>query len=157
MVLLILLFAFYLTYKTLTSPFGLRLLAIRDDEILASSLGVNTDREKLKSMAVHAGLAGLLGGTLALNFSYIEPNNIFVLRYTELPIIVALIGGMGTLIGQVLGALLYTITNEFFWTRFPNIYKIFLGAVVIVIVVVMPEGIIEYMKEKGYLPRHRWL
>ena len=145
----------YLTYRIANSPFGLRLLAIRDDETLAASLGVKTVREKVIGMLLHTAVAGLLGGVLAFNLSYIDPTSVFNIQYTEFPIVMVLFGGLGTVMGPVIGGFIFVILYEVLWSTFPQAYQFLFGIAIIGIVLYMPEGIVEYLKEHDRIPRWR--
>lgn len=145
----------YLTYRIANSPFGLRLLAIRDDETLAASLGINTIREKVIAMLLHTAVAGLIGGVLAFNLSYIDPTSVFNIRYTEFPIVMVLFGGLGTVVGPVIGALIFVLLYEVLWSTFPQAYQFLFGIAIIAIVLFMPEGIVEYLKQNDRIPRWR--
>lgn len=145
----------YLTYRIATSPFGLRLLAIREDETLAAALGVKTTREKILVTALHAAVAGLVGGILAFNLAYIDPPTVFGLKYTEFPIVMVLFGGLGTVLGPIVGALVFVLLFEFLWSSLPQGHLFFFGLTIIVVVLFMPEGLVEWLKSNDYLPRWR--
>jgi len=146
-----------LTFKIATSAYGLRLLAIREDELLAESLGVNTVRDKMVAMALHAAVAGLCGGLQALNLSYIDPASIFDIQYTEFPIIMVLFGGLGTATGPVVGGVVIGVLREVLWAQLPHLHLAVLGTLIVVLILFLPEGAIEWLKENDYLPRRRWL
>lgn len=145
----------YMTYRIANSPFGLRLLAIRDDETLAASLGVKTVREKVIAMLLHTAVAGLIGGVLAFNLSYIDPSSVFNIQYTEFPIVMVLFGGLGTVLGPVIGGFIFVLLYEVLWSTFPQAYQFLFGIAIIAIVLFMPEGIVEYLKENDRIPRWR--
>lgn len=147
----------YLTYRLARSPRGLRLLAIREDELLASALGVKTTREKLLMMVVHAAIAGLAGGLLAFNLSYIDPATVFALRYTELPIVMVLFGTAGSVLGPVVGGITFIVVSEVLWASFPSLHQFFFGLAIMLVVMFMPRGLVERLKDMGYLPRRRSL
>jgi branched-chain amino acid transport system permease protein len=149
--------AVYLTYRLAKSPRGLRLLAIREDELLASALGIKTTREKLVVMAIHAGIAGIGGGLLAFNLSYIDPSTVFGIRYTELPIVMVLFGSPGSVLGPVLGGIAFIIISEVLWSSFPTLHQFFFGVSIMLVVMFLPRGIVERLKTAGYLPRRRSL
>ena len=149
--------AAYLTYRLANSPFGLRLLAIREDELLASALGVKTTREKLIATFIHAVIAGIAGGMLAFNLSYIDPGTVFALRYTELPIIMVLFGSPGTVVGPILGGIMFILVSEVLWSTFPTLHQFFFGLAIMLVVIFLPRGVVERLKEKGLLPRRRSL
>lgn len=145
----------YLTYRVATSPFGLRLLAIREDETLAAALGVKTTREKIIAMSLHAAVAGLVGGILAFNLAYIDPPTVYGIKYTEFPIVMVLFGGLGTVVGPIIGALVFVLLFEFLWSSFPQGHLFFFGLTIVVVVLFVPDGVIEWLKSNGYLPRWR--
>lgn len=147
----------YLTYRLAKSPRGLRLLAIREDELLASALGVKTTREKIVAMAIHAGIAGVGGGLLAFNLSYIDPSTVFALRYTELPIVMVLFGSPGSVVGPILGGVAFIVVSEILWASFPTLHQFFFGLSIMLVVMFLPRGVVERLKDRGYLPRRRSL
>lgn len=149
--------ATYVTYRLAKSPRGLRLLAIREDELLASALGIKTTREKLLAMAIHAGIAGVGGGLLAFNLSYIDPSTVFGLRYTELPIVMVLFGTPGSVLGPLLGGIAFVVVSELLWASFPTLHQFFFGVSIMLIVMFLPRGLVERLKDRGYLPRRRSL
>jgi branched-chain amino acid transport system permease protein len=149
--------AVYATYRIADSPFGLRLLAIREDEVLAASLGVKTTREKTIAMMLHSGIAGVGGGLLAFNLSYIDPGTVFAFDYTIIPLVIILLGSFGSVVGPILGGVFLITIDEILWASFPNVYLVLYGVIIMVTVLFLPNGIIEWSKSKGYLPRERWI
>lgn len=147
----------YFTYRLANSPFGLRLLAIREDELLASALGIKATREKLIAMFIHALIAGIVGGVLAFNLSYIDPKTVFDIRYTELPIVMVLFGSTGTVLGPILGGIAFIIISELLWSSFPTLHQFFFGLAIMLVVIYLPRGVTERLKEMGLLPRRRSL
>ncbi|HSR11785.1 MAG TPA: branched-chain amino acid ABC transporter permease [Thermodesulfobacteriota bacterium] len=147
----------YVTYRILTSPFGARLLAIREDEEAAGSLGINATNNKMAAFVLSAFFGGMMG---AIHFSfqnYIEPHSAFNGKWTIVPIVMVLLGGPGTLWGPVIGAVILTLVEEFLWSYFTQAYMMIYGAVMVLLVLLMPGGIIEWLKERGTLPKVRTL
>jgi len=104
-------------------------------------------------MLLHTAVAGLIGGILAFNLSYIDPTSVFNIQYTEFPIVMVLFGGLGTVLGPVIGGFIFVILYEILWSTFPQAYQFLFGiARIIGIVLFMPEGIIEYLKENDRIP-----
>lgn len=149
--------ATYFTYRLAKSPRGLRLLTIREDELLASALGINTTREKVIAMAIHTAIAGVGGGLLAFNLSYIDPSTVFALRYTELPIVIVLFGTIGSVLGPIIGGAGFIIVSEILYSTFPALHQFFFGASIMLVIMFLPRGIVERLKVSGYLPRRRSL
>jgi len=149
--------AAYYTYRLAKSPRCLRLLAIREDELLASALGVQVTREKVRAMTIHAAIAGFGGGMLAFNLSYVDPTTVFNIRYTELPVVMVLFGSPGTVLGTAIGGVVVTLVSEWLWGAFPGWHQFFFGLAIMAIVLFMPHGVINRLKDAGYLPRRRTL
>ena len=93
-----------LTYLIVTSRFGLRLMTIREDEVAAEAMGIDTFRHKLYAFLLSAVGPGIVGGLAARDQGYIEPISVFPLVMTITMIVMVLFGGKGTVWGPVLGA-----------------------------------------------------
>lgn len=92
---------------------GTYLRAINQDEDAAEMLGIPTRRYKLYAMGLSAMLASLCGTVYALYVLYIDPYNVMTSRISLLVVVIALIGGRGTVFGPVLGALFIVLLNEY--------------------------------------------
>ncbi len=90
------------------SPFGLALAAIRQDIDAAEAVGINSTRYKLLAHALSAALVGAAGGLFAMNFQYISPGSVFDFRLSLNIVLMPIVGGIGTLVGPVLGAVLFS-------------------------------------------------
>ncbi len=88
--------------------FGLALEAIRQDIDAAEALGVHSTQAKLQAHAISAALVAVAGGLFATNFQYISPGSVFDFRLSLTIVLMPIVGGMGTLTGPVLGALLFS-------------------------------------------------
>jgi branched-chain amino acid transport system permease protein len=104
-VLAIFVLGFLLIYRTIHSPFGQVLKAIRESEPRAISLGYDTDRYKLVAFAFSAALSGLAGSTKALVFQLASLTDVHWTMSGEV-VLMALLGGLGTVFGPVAGALI---------------------------------------------------
>ncbi|MDW8125317.1 MAG: branched-chain amino acid ABC transporter permease [Geminicoccaceae bacterium] len=102
-VLAIFLGGFLLIYRTIHSPFGQVLKAIRENEPRAISLGYDTDRYKLVAFTLSAALSGLAGGTKAIVFQLASLTDVHWTMSGEV-VLMALVGGLGTVFGPILGA-----------------------------------------------------
>src|SRR3989440_12031327 len=96
--------AVVVTWLVMRSRFGYGLIAIRENEEAASVLGVNTTAYKVGAFALAAALTGLAGGIFAQWSSFIDQESVFPLQYNVQMILMAIIGGAGTLFGPVGGA-----------------------------------------------------
>lgn len=143
------------TYETATRKFGLRMLAIREDEEALRAVGVNPLKYKMSAFCVHGLLTTLTGGLFALSLGFVFPGTVFSVDITITLILIAILGGIGTVWGPVLGALVLVPMQELLWLEFPNLNLILLGLFLAVVIIQMPEGIISKLKDRGVLPRTR--
>src|SRR5690606_1070663 len=98
-------------YSLVTSTFGKGIIAIREDEIASELMGVNTRRVKLVALLVSSFIAGVAGGILAHVLAYVNPATFDIRKSTEVLVMVYL-GGMGSISGSVIAAVLFTILIE---------------------------------------------
>jgi branched-chain amino acid transport system permease protein len=130
------------------SKFGYALKAIHEAETAAEISGVNTAAIKLRAYATSAVLLGILGGIEAYWITYITPADAFNVHKTVQMVIMTLLGGMGTLLGPVVGAAFLTVLSEVLGTTFVEYYLILVGAIIIGIILVMPQGIVGWITER---------
>ncbi|MGH6894932.1 MAG: branched-chain amino acid ABC transporter permease [Geminicoccaceae bacterium] len=143
------------TYAIANSRIGLRLLAIREDEHAAENLGIDSTRLKIGVFVLSALLAGLGGGLHATFLSYIDPFNAFNIQYTVIPIVMAFFGGIGTVLGPVIGGTVLELLNDYVWTHVLRLNLAVFGLVLVALILFLPQGILEWLKEHGYLPKTR--
>jgi branched-chain amino acid transport system permease protein len=142
-----------LAYVVVTSRFGLRLMTIREDEIAAEAMGIDTFRYKLYAFLLSAVGPGIVGGLAARDQSYIEPVSVFPLIMTITMIVMVLFGGKGTIWGPVLGAVLLFTLQEMIWSRFIYVHQLLFGAIIVIVVLFMPRGILGVLQQKYNLRR----
>jgi branched-chain amino acid transport system permease protein len=141
------------SYRIATSRYGLRLFAIRDDEQAAEVLGINTTLHKVSAFVLSAFFPGVVGGFYAWALAYIDPNSVFRPILSIGMVIMAMFGGIGTVLGPIVGALLLTTISEGLWSRFPVFHQAAYGALIIVVVLFMPGGIVNLARTRGWVPR----
>jgi branched-chain amino acid transport system permease protein len=137
----------------ITSRFGLRLMTIREDELAAEVMGIDTARYKLTAFLLSAFIPGVVGGLFARDTGYIEPISVFPLLFTITMIVMALFGGKGTIWGPVLGAATLFVLQELVWARFLYLHQVLFGGIIIVVVLLMPKGVLGVLQERYHLPR----
>ena len=93
-------------------------MTIREDEIAAEAMGIDTFRYKLYAFLLSAVGPGIVGGLTARDQGYIEPISVFPLVMTITMIVMALFGGKGTIWGPVLGAVVLFTFQEIVWAQF---------------------------------------
>ena len=125
------------------SRFGLALNAIRDDEDKAEAMGLPAAKCKIASWTVSAFLLGLAGALTAHLIGFIDPTDVAFAgaTYGVWMVLMAVLGGKGTLWGPVLGAALFQFFKEFFWTHFLGWQYVMLGLLIVVAVVFFPDGV----------------
>lgn len=124
------------------SAFGLRVLSVRDDEEVASSLGVSPMAHKLAVMAVSGVLTGAAGAVLALQRITVEPFSSFSINWVMTFAVMAIIGGLGTVWGPVIGAALiyYGLTVQL--QSLPTVSTLVSGVLLVLITKFVPGGIL---------------
>jgi branched-chain amino acid transport system permease protein len=140
LVLLIFLGGFLLIYRTIHSPFGQVLKAIRENEARATSLGYDTDRYKLLAFVLSATLAGLAGATKALVFQLASLTDVHWSMSGEV-VLMTLLGGMGTVFGPVIGAAVI-ITMQNYLAQLGAWVTIVQGVIFVICVLAFRRGIV---------------
>ena len=116
-------------------------------------MGINTFRYKIYAFLLSAVGPGIVGGLAARDQGYIEPTSVFPLITTITMIVMALFGGKGTIWGPVLGAVALFVFQELVWARFLYLHQVLFGAIIIVVVLLMPRGILGILQQRYQLPR----
>lgn len=124
------------------SRYGLALQSIGEHEEAAAHSGINVVRTKVLVFAASAVPMAMAGAIIATQRTYIDPGIAFSLQSSFLPVLMALFGGMGNLVGPIIGAAVFTYIGEILLTKFPDLYMLIFGAVLILAIVFMPNGII---------------
>lgn len=128
------------------SRLGYALRALRDSELGAEVMGINTTRAKIAAWTISAALTGLAGGIWAYWITFLEPSSAFDIGISVKGYIMMLMGGMGTVAGPLLGSAFLETFATLIWGEFPKIHFLILGVLIIVVVMVIPEGIIYYAR-----------
>jgi branched-chain amino acid transport system permease protein len=135
------------------STYGKGIVAIRDDEIAAEIMGVDSKRLKMVAFMLSSGLAGIAGGLYAHILGYINPGAFTIMKSTEVLVLVYL-GGMGSLSGSVLSAVGFTLILE--W-RSLQLYKwVVIPLMLILLMRFRPEGIMGQRELTDIFPKLRW-
>jgi len=137
------------------SKFGLALRAIKQDQDAAAALGVNPYLSKLWIHAVGAGLTGIAGGLYARYHAFIYPGDVFAFQTSIYILLMPVIGGIGTVWGPVLGGVIFGIVEEELVVHFPNIHLLLYGSVLILIVLLEPDGLVGLLRRLARLFRRR--
>lgn len=130
------------------SRVGLAFVAIREDEEAAAANGINVLKFKILAFAVGAFLTGLCGSLFAYNLFHIHPTGFFSLNWALLPVLMTILGGIGTLTGPVLGAFVLASVFELANLWLPEMHPVFSGAFIILVMLFLPGGLLSLGRER---------
>ena len=137
------LFTIGVAYVLVNSSLGLGMMSVREDEDAAESLGVNAFSHKLLALAVSAFLGGLAGGA----YAYYQTSYYFNYTFTPLwsldPVTMAFVGGRGTIIGPIIGAVFFVVLKEWLVLNVGEYHLIVFGTLFILVVLFLPGGLVE--------------
>ena len=130
--------------------FGLAINAIRDDEDKAEAMGLHTTRYKTVAWCVSAFFLGIAGGLVGNLIGFIDPRDVAFAgaTYGVFMVLMAILGGKGTMWGPVIGATVFHVMQEVFWTYLLGWQRVALGLLIVVIVVFFPQGILGWARER---------
>ncbi|MCL1896493.1 MAG: branched-chain amino acid ABC transporter permease [Clostridiales bacterium] len=136
-----------LVYSIMRSRLGLALMAMRDNESAAEVRGVKLYRTKLICFLISSVYTSLTGVVLYLNITYVDPGAVFGIDWTVSMVFIAVIGGLGTIEGPIIGGAVYVILRQYLY-NFPGISMIILGAVAVGIILLAPRGIMGFLNDR---------
>lgn len=134
----------------LSTRFGLAINAIRDDEDKAESMGLPTTRIKVVAWTIAAVFLGVAGGIMGNLVRFIDPIDVAFAGASigVWMVLMAILGGKGSLWGPVIGAVVFQVLKEVFWTYFLGWQRVALGLMIVLIVVFFPQGILGWLRER---------
>ncbi|TMB81795.1 MAG: branched-chain amino acid ABC transporter permease, partial [Chloroflexi bacterium] len=132
------------------SKYGLGLLAIRDDEDRALGLGVKAGPSKLAAFVISALIVGMAGAIWAYFVESIYPPSAFDATFDVAIALMAFLGGLGTIVGPILGALLLEPTQQYFTLQFgqSGFYLVIYGALFLVVLLLLPQGVVPTLRAR---------
>jgi len=125
---------------------GYFFMAIREDEETAESIGINTTRYKLAALSLSATLASVAGAFYANYFLFVDPTIVLPLSLSVEIVLIAIIGGLGTVAGPAVGAVLLKLASEAFrnltaGTKYEQAHVLIYGALLVIVILFMPGGL----------------
>ena len=125
-------------------PFGQALAAVRQDIDAAEALGVPSTHMKLVAHAISAAMVALAGGLFAMNFQYISPGSVFDFRLSLSIVLMPIVGGVGTIAGPILGALIFSYLQIKLLSTpaLRDSYLFLYGGLLILVMLVEPRGLV---------------
>jgi branched-chain amino acid transport system permease protein len=143
---LMVLFAIFITNRLKDSRVGRAWMALREDEIACVAMGVDMARTKLSAYAFGAFWAGLAGVIFASRNTYINPNS-FTFMESALVLSIVVMGGMGSIVGVIIAALVLILMPEYL-RAFAEYRMLMFGAVMVLMMIFRPEGLIANVRRK---------
>jgi len=129
------------------SKSGFALRCIKQNEDAASILGVNAYAYKALAFTLSAVFVGAAGAIYASWTHYIDPTDVFDVLLSVKPLVMVLLGGVGTLAGPVIGAVILLAFEELVWRNFLKIHAAVLGVVIVVLVLFLPNGLMPMLRQ----------
>lgn len=128
------------------SRFGLALQAVREDPVSAAQAGVDVPRVRAVAWLVSAVIAGFAGGVFAWYVSVFYPDTVFSADYS----IFALFGGVSTITGPIVGVIILYGVYNFIGFSTPQYFQLIYGALIMLLVLFLPQGLISLVRRRGY-------
>jgi branched-chain amino acid transport system permease protein len=132
------------TYLVANSRIGFGLTCIRQNEDAANIVGIDTTRYKIIAFTLSGGFAAAAGGVYASWIGYIEPSDVYDVLFSIKPILMVLLGGMGTVFGPILGAVAFLLLDELVWRNFLELHTGMLGLLIVILVLFLPSGLASF-------------
>jgi branched-chain amino acid transport system permease protein len=160
LVLIVVLLTIWTVHRLVNSRFGRALVAIREDEILAKSVGIATARYKTQAFAISALFAGL-AGSLYAHYSHSITPGTFVFLESFYMVVAVIIGGVGSTSGAIVGTIFLRVIREILRVRvpqpwIPDFITLVFGAILIAVIMFSPSGLVRFGQNvKGYWAARR--
>lgn len=124
------------------SSYGMALQGIGENEDAADHIGIDVTRLKVIVFALSGIFMGMAGAVMATRWRYIDPNVAFNPLISFLPVLMAIFGGTWMLGGPILGAVIFTLLQQYLITEYPYLYMLLMGAILVLVILFMPGGLL---------------
>jgi branched-chain amino acid transport system permease protein len=122
---------------------GFGLVCIRQNETAANMIGLNATLYKAIAFGLSACFVSAAGGLYAAWVHYIDPSDVFDILYSVKPIVMTLMGGLGSPLGAACGAFLYLALEEVVWRNYIQIHSGVLGLLIVLLLLLLPHGLVS--------------
>ena len=122
-------------------------MAMRDNEAVSESLGVAVFRSKLYCFIIAGIVTGITAGVLYVFQVFIQPYKAFAIDWTVILVFITIIGGIGTIEGPIVGALIYVLLSQLL-AEYMSVSLFILGGIAIVVILTAPKGIMGNLQSK---------
>jgi len=126
------------------SKLGFGLRCIRQNEAAADMIGVNATAYKSVAFALSGVFVAMAGTLYAGWVHYIEPPDVYDILFSVKPIVMALLGGLGSIVGAVTGAFVFLAVEEVVWRNYLQVHTGVLGFLIVVLLLFLPQGIVSF-------------
>ena len=137
----------YVVTSIVNSTYGRGFIAVHDDEIAASAMGINPTKYKVTAFVVGAFFAGIAGGLYAHHKQFLSPTGFDFMKSIDI-VVMVILGGMGRTAGVLIAAILLTLLPEFL-RGFAEYRMIIYALLIIVLMILRPQGIFNFSKKSG--------
>jgi branched-chain amino acid transport system permease protein len=137
----------FMVWMVSRSRFGYALRAISQDEDAAAAAGINTTRTKIAAFALSGMVTALAGAIFAFQQVTIYPERLFSVEITVLMVVMCVLGGAGTVLGPVIGAVSLQYLSEWLRDNFTDYHTFVFGAIIVIAVLVVPMGIVNFVRD----------
>jgi branched-chain amino acid transport system permease protein len=132
----------YVVTCLVNSTYGRGFIAVHDDEVAASAMGINPTRYKVTAFVVGAFFAGIAGGLYAHHKQFLSPTGFDFLKSIDI-VVMVILGGMGRTVGVILAAVLLTLLPEFL-RGFAEYRMILYALLIVLLMIVRPQGLFAF-------------
>jgi branched-chain amino acid transport system permease protein len=142
------LFCIAVNFLVKRSKLGYYLQAIREDQDAAHSLGIPLTLSKNTGLAISAACTALAGGFAAFYIGFIEPQGVFGIEVSIQMVLTCIIGGIGTVAGPVIGAVVVVLLSEALRASLSSAHLLVYGVLVIIVILTMPDGFVGFIAQR---------
>ena len=140
--------ALLMNYLVSRHRLGFGLKCIRQNEDASAMVGINTKRYKVLAFILSALFVGGAGALYASWVFYIEPPDVFAALTSVKPIVMAMLGGAGTVLGPAIGAVLFLVLEEVVWRNLLEVHAAALGLVIVLLIFFLPGGLLGLLRRR---------
>ena len=131
--------------------------SIGEQEEAAAHIGINVTLMKVATFAISAFFMGAAGAVMATRWTYVDPFIAFNMNYSFTPVLMAIFGGIWTLGGAAMGAIIFAYLEQILITRFPYYYMLLFGLILVGVILFLPNGLAGLIQKGGAtLRRFKW-
>jgi branched-chain amino acid transport system permease protein len=131
------------------------LTAVRNNEISARSSGISIFRYLMIAFVTTSFIQGIVGGIQLQIYGYASPDSVFDANYTLLPLAMALLGGIYSTPGPVLGAILLGVASEYLKLKIPYGHLVVYGIIIVLVILLLPEGLYGQYRQRARAAKTR--